>query len=142
MTRLQTSSTSASRWLTKTTAIPSADRRRTMTSSASVSAWLSEAVGSSMKTSVASADERTRDRDDLPLRDGKAAERRVEVEARPPSRSRMRLAADLHRCIVHQARPGAEVALEGDVLGHRHLGKQRQVLPDHLDAEGPGRRRD
>ena len=54
VTRLEMSSTSASRWLTKTTAMPSAESVRTMASRWSVSDWVSEAVGSSMKMSFAS----------------------------------------------------------------------------------------
>ena len=54
VTRLDTSRTSASRWLTKTTATPDADSVRTTVSRWSVSACVSEAVGSSMKMSFAS----------------------------------------------------------------------------------------
>ncbi len=54
VTRLDTSSTSASRWLTKTTATPDAESVRTTASRWSVSACVSEAVGSSMKMSFAS----------------------------------------------------------------------------------------
>ena len=46
---------STSRWLTKTTAIPAAESRRTTARSARVSDWVSEAVGSSMNTIAASA---------------------------------------------------------------------------------------
>ena len=53
VTRLEISSTSARRWLTKTTAMPSAESLRTMSSSASVSDWVSDEVGSSMKMSLA-----------------------------------------------------------------------------------------
>ena len=49
------SMSSTSRWLTKTTAIPAAESRRTTARSARVSDWVSEAVGSSMNTIDASA---------------------------------------------------------------------------------------
>nr|WP_242495489.1 hypothetical protein [Salinicola tamaricis] len=43
-----------------------------------------------------------------------------------------------HRRGLDQPRPAAEIALEGDVFGHAHLGEQGQVLPDDLNAQLPG----
>ena len=116
--------------------MPSADSLRTISSSAVGLRWLRDAVGSSMKTRRASPTSAR----------AMATIWRCAMESvltgrsrsmLTPSLSSMNAPRRLHLAIIDEVRPRAEIAFEGDVLGHCHFREQREVLPDHLDAEFP-----
>ena len=140
VTRSAISTTSSSRWLTKTTATPSAFSLATMRSSASTSARVSEAVGSSMNRSLASAAS--------PRQMATTCRSAIDSEATPASSGRSKpepcqqVARDLaHPGAPHRTGEPAQALVDGDVLGHRQVREQRQVLEDDLHAQRLGQRR-
>ena len=121
VTRLEISSTSASRWLTKTTAMPSAESVRTMSSRRSVSDLRQRRGRLVHEDDLRLADQRPGDGDDLALGDresAQAAHRRRGRRRAGPERSRAvsRIAA-----MIDQPRRAAEHSLDADILGDGHF---------------------
>ena len=131
------SMSSTSRWLTKTTAMPAAESRRTTSRSDRVSDWVSDAVGSSMNTNRRLRDEGAADRDHLAVGDRERPDGLVEVEVEAEAPEHLPRGA-AHRGAARGPRQEPEVLLEGDVLGDAEVREEGEVLPDDLDAESAG----
>ena len=108
-------------------------RSATSRISASTSWRVSEAVGSSMITSLASAAIARQIATSWRLAIERSSTLRVRIERDVDARHR-RLARS-HGSAFHLTRCGrAEMAPDGDVLGDGEVREQRKVLIDHLDA--------
>ena len=80
------------------------------------------------------------DRDHLALGDRQRRHRRIERQAEAEPRRAARARPARMRPQRHRAGEARQVLVEGDVLGHREVREQRQVLVDDLDAQRLGQR--
>ena len=110
-----------------------ASARRPGAISASTSCRVSEAVGSSMMTSLASAAIARQIATSWRSAIEQLLDLRVRIERGADARHRRFSAVCAHRRPIRPS-AAAEMLADRDVLGDREVGKQRQVLVDHLDA--------
>ena len=103
----------------------------------STSRLVSAEVGSSMtRIAGAEARERLRDLDHLPLRRGRAARRGVRGSMRHPEvGEQRRWPCVVQRAPVDDARPARRRRAEEDVLRHRQVRDEVELLVDDADAE-------
>ena len=78
--------------------------------------------------------------DELLVGHGKRLDARVEVYAHADARQHVGRQAP-HLAVVDQLAAGRQLRADGDVLGHRQVGKKGEVLEDDLDAAGHGQAR-
>ena len=104
-----------------------------MSSSACTSRWVSAVVGSSMMTSRASsASARAMATSCLSATGSDST--RASSGMSTSMRSQRGFGQRPHAAPVDQLAAGADFRAEGDVLGDRQVGKEREVLKDDLDA--------
>ena len=118
--------------------MPSADSVRTMASNRSVSDLGQRRRRLVHEDDPGVARQRPSDGHDLALGYCETAQRRIDVEfGAEPCQKLARYFA--HAGMFDQPRRAAEHSTDADILGHSHLGKQCQILPDDLNAGGARR---
>ena len=135
VTRSAISRSSSRRWEMWTTPLPCSRSERMMRNSSSISVSVSAAVGSSMMSTDASSDSALAISTICCCATLRSMTLAVGSSLRPSRSTSSAVCADLLLVVDGEAEAAARLAAQVDVLGHREMGRQLQLLVDHADAE-------